>query len=136
MKRTGTFLMGLLWAVPGAAQETNDDAVRHLTELKHMLGPAYVERKPEVLERVYAEDYVVIDANGNRRTKADDLAMLAANDRQYTFSKYDVTEVRVGELPVIRPLSNICDPSVQTSKVTAPLVPVSSSTPMSEINRS
>ena len=78
------------------AQDNNkEDVARHLTELKHMLGPAYIERDAEVLERVYSDDYVVIDAHGNRRTKADDLAMLADSKRSYTFSKYDVSEVRV-----------------------------------------
>ena len=78
-----------------AALSADEATVKHLTDLKHELGEAYVNGDVATLERIYTEDYTVIDGEGRTRTMADDIRALRAGDTTYEFSRYEVSSVRL-----------------------------------------
>jgi uncharacterized protein (TIGR02246 family) len=85
-----------------AATLSDEATVKLLTDLKHELGDAYVNGDVAALERIYTEDYTVIDGEGRTRTKADDIRALRAGDTKYELSRYEVTSVRLfGESAIL-----------------------------------
>jgi len=98
--RFGSMAVAALLALAAGVVDvrTQDDSgvfTKLLTEMKHELGRAYVSRTPAVLNRVYADDHVVIDAAGETRTEGREIADLASGDRRYEFSDYDDLRARV-----------------------------------------
>lgn len=88
----GISLLGPWFALSAPA---DDETVKLLTRMKHELGEAYVKGDIEALERIYSDDYTVIDADGRTRTRDDDVRALRAKSVSYEFSRYDVTSVRI-----------------------------------------
>jgi len=63
--------------------------------MKHDLVQAYIHRNADELDRIYAEDFTVTDAQGATRTKADEIASLKAGTSTLTAGRYEVVKVRV-----------------------------------------
>jgi len=70
--------------------------------LKHNLVQAYIWRDVLELERIYVDDFTVTDAQGETRTKADEIASLKGGATTLTTGHYDAVKVRVfGDVAVM-----------------------------------
>jgi ketosteroid isomerase-like protein len=76
--------------VNAAGALTTEEVVK---KLKSELVQAYVKRDAQALDRIYAADYTVTDAQGNTRTKADELASLGQGEDRLESGRYDIVKV-------------------------------------------
>jgi len=76
-----------------AAQAPAGNVEPLLARLKSDLVLAYINKSAAELERIYADDFTVTDAEGNTRTKADELANLQS--ATLTSGEYKLVKVRV-----------------------------------------
>lgn len=92
-----TIILGACFALAGYAagvahapgpQAENVEST--LARLKSDLVQAYVNKSAAELGRIYADDFTVTDAEGNTRTKADELA----NVQSYTLTSGEYRLVR------------------------------------------
>jgi ketosteroid isomerase-like protein len=82
----------------GCARGAAPDA--QLAQLKRDLVRAYVERDAAELGRIYCDDFVVTDAKGVRRTKADELAHVG--EARLSAGRYEPIAIRVfGDVAVL-----------------------------------
>ena len=82
---------------------------QELEALKQQVVQAYVARDPKALARIYSEDFTSTNAEGRTRTKADELADLAApaGDRLES-GRYEPVKVRVfGDVAVMSGHGNL-----------------------------
>jgi ketosteroid isomerase-like protein len=78
-----------------AAEQDARQVEQIISQLKHDLVQAYIHRSADELDRIYAEDFTVTDAQGTTRTKADEMANLKTETSTLTSGRYDVVKVRV-----------------------------------------
>ena len=96
--RTTTRLLGAVALVfllaPAAAAELTDE--QQLRELKEVFWPrAYFEQDVDLLDAILADEFELIDAEGNRTTKADELAWVAANEPGYDSLVFEIKRLDV-----------------------------------------
>jgi len=75
--------------------KTNQSVEQKLLQLKHDWGKAYVQRDSTLLDRILADDFVVIDADGMATTKAQEMADFKSSSVVYESSNYDDATVRI-----------------------------------------
>ena len=87
----------LMFAVGSLAPPSDaDEATRRaLTEMKQQVVRAFIEKDKDALERIYADDYVATDAQGNTRTKRDEISRLGAGGDTLLSGRYDVVAIRI-----------------------------------------
>ena len=63
--------------------------------MKRAMGEAYVKGDGAALDRIYADEYVVTDPDGSRRSKADEIRAIRSSTRTYESSSYGDVTVRI-----------------------------------------
>lgn len=80
-----------------AKSNPSDDA-RALREIKEVLWPkAYREQDVALLDRILADEFRSIDAEGNWSSKAEELEYIRAHKPSHTSFKFEITRLDVFE---------------------------------------
>jgi ketosteroid isomerase-like protein len=103
MVKTSLFLLGSVLLAAGAgAQLPSAKEAEELETLEHRLVAAIGARDLEAYDAMVAADYVVIEAAGTVRTKADVMASYRSGDRGYRDLKIDEVKAHVfGDTAVV-----------------------------------
>ena len=99
----GVFVGRGLGAAPAATVE------QELTKLKQDVVQAYVARDAKALARIYSDDFTSTNASGKTRTKADEVADIAApGGSRLESGRYEPVKVRVfGDVAVMSGHGNL-----------------------------
>jgi len=102
---TGFFLVSALISLAGSVRAEAPAAVTPAQEaaieagIKALSGEwstAYLKNDPAILERIWAPDFVYVEASGHRFTKAEGIASLkAAAGEQHSVSEASSIDVRI-----------------------------------------
>jgi hypothetical protein len=77
-----------------AAEPSGDEAA--LRELKEVLWPkAYFEQDTELLDRILADDFQMIDGEGNWSTKAEEIKWVATNKPAYDSLVFEIKRLDI-----------------------------------------
>jgi ketosteroid isomerase-like protein len=87
-------LSGLAMA-PGQAQSEDDRALRRLKEVEW--PKAYKEQDVALLDRILADEFEMVDADGNKSTKAQELDWVRNNKPGYESLTFEITRLDVFE---------------------------------------
>lgn len=95
MSRLAPVLFLLLLAIPSLALADDEATLR---ELKEVLWPrAYAEQDVELLDRILADEFQLVDAEGNWSTKAEELAWIADNAPNYDGFEFQIRRLEIFE---------------------------------------
>lgn len=100
MKRLSLTVVVTLAAVSFVLGQVSDTkkvraVEQELLQLKLDWGKAYVQRDAVLLDRILADDFVVVDADGAAATKMQEMADFKSSSVKYESSNYDDATVRV-----------------------------------------
>ena len=92
----GILSASALFATEPARDQENDKG--RLRELKEVLWPkAYREQDPALLAQILADEFESIDAEGNRSTKAEELAYVRKNKPSYDSFRFVIRRLQIFE---------------------------------------
>jgi acyl-CoA synthetase (AMP-forming)/AMP-acid ligase II len=94
------FLLTALGAVlmsiaPAPVATASDKETEELISIDKKMQSAFVDRDIATLEKILAEDYVLVLSSGTERTKAEVLADVASPDNQWEINETSDWNVRV-----------------------------------------
>jgi hypothetical protein len=90
------FCGALALGTAGAAEQSADEAA--LRELKEVLWPrAYFEQDTELLGRILAPEFQMVDGDGNWTTRADELEWVSNNKPGYDSLTFELKRLDVFE---------------------------------------
>lgn len=91
------FATTVIACTPVAVADTSADEAA-LRELKEVSWPkAYFEQDTELLDRILAPEFQMVDGDGNWSTKADELAWLAKNKPAYDSLTFAIRRLDIFE---------------------------------------
>ena len=97
--RTASWLAVVLIALPAAllgAQAATDEAA--LREIKEVLWPrAYAQQDVALLDSLLADEFQMVDADGNWSTKADELEWIRSNPPSYDSLEFHIERLDIVE---------------------------------------
>ena len=89
-------VLAVLPAASFAGEERPDEEV--LREIKEVLWPrAYATQDVDLLDSILAEEFKMVDAEGNWSTKAAELEWIRANAPSYDSLEYNITRLDIFE---------------------------------------
>lgn len=95
MKSLIVLLISCLTITTALAQSPDEQALRNL---KEVLWPkAYREQDTLLLDRILADEFQMIDAEGNWSTKSGELAYIKVNKPSYESFRYEIKRLEVFE---------------------------------------
>lgn len=95
MKSLIALLISCLTITTALAQSPDEQALRNL---KEVLWPkAYREQDTLLLDRILADEFQMIDAEGNWSTKSGELAYIKVNKPSYESFRYEIKRLEVFE---------------------------------------
>jgi ketosteroid isomerase-like protein len=80
---------------PGQAQSEDEKALRRLKEVEW--PKAYKEQDAALLDRILADEFQMVDADGNRSTKAQELDWVRNNKPGYESLTFEITRLNIFE---------------------------------------
>ena len=97
--RTAVLIAGLLIAQSSGsfgAEEQSDEAT--LREIKEVLWPrAYAQQDVALLDSLLADEFQMVDADGNWSTKADELEWISSNPPSYDSLVFEIIRLDIFE---------------------------------------
>jgi len=91
-----SFAFLILQSTPAPSEQRTDESV--LREIKEVLWPrAYAQQDVELLDSLLADDFQMVDAEGNWSTKADELDWVRANKPSYHSLVFKIKRLQIYE---------------------------------------